>query len=262
MDLFDQRAPVGLAEGETQGGSGDMKKNQYVLQLLGTPWNADTLTCILTAAEQGMEMESGFLNTLEGEQNSPDYKGIFEFGTYPSIKENDYFLAGATGVTSFINARGLGNSLVPKNVEKAAEHAYWIDVAITEVQPNVDVIVQEQLVGPMFDSGYASNEASLSEAKTQLASSLAMLEKQVGGKDCILDKYSVADVHWVTAIHLLSLADDSADLLNNYPGVQRWYKSHESRKGNSGHVPNPFSLLPGVDDIRNKKLSSVKISDF
>ncbi len=260
MDLFDQRAPVGT-DGESHGMSGDMKKNQYMLQLLGTPWNADTLKCILIAAEQGMEMESGFLNTLEDEQNSNEYKDMFEFGTFPSLKESDYYLSGATGITSFINARGLGNSLVPKHVEKVAEHAYWIDVAITEAQPNVDVIVQEQLVRPMFDSGFTSNEAFISEAKAQLVPSLDMFEKQVSGKDCVLDKYSIADVHWVTVIHLLSLTD-SADLLSHYPEIQRWYKSHESRKSNCGQDIKPFSLLPGVDDIRNKKLSSVTISDF
>ena len=56
-----------------------------MLQLLGTPWDSDTLKCIITAAEQGMEIQSGFLNTLEGEQDSQEYRDMFEFGTIPGL---------------------------------------------------------------------------------------------------------------------------------------------------------------------------------
>ena len=58
MDLFDQRAIADDGAGE-YGLSGDMKKTQYVLQLLGAPYCAETLKCILIAAEQGMEMNCG-----------------------------------------------------------------------------------------------------------------------------------------------------------------------------------------------------------
>ena len=45
-DIFDQRAVADSGAGE-YGASGDMKKTQYLLQLLGMAYCADTLKCIL-----------------------------------------------------------------------------------------------------------------------------------------------------------------------------------------------------------------------
>lgn len=258
MDIFDKQVP--LPE-EEYGASGDMKKTQYILQLLGTPWDQDTLKCIIAAAEQGMELQSGYLNTLEGEQDSQEYRDVSEFGVIPGLKESDYYLAGSNGILSFINARGLGYSLVPKNVNKAAEQDYWVDIALSEAGPNVDILVQEQIVKPMADSSHTADETAMSSAKKELTPVLDALEKQIGGNPYIVGKYSLADVHWTPIIHLLTLTD-AAELVSQRPQINRWYKSLESRKSNCGQDIISFSLLPNMDDIKNKTLSDVSINDF
>lgn len=261
MDLFDQYAPMGDIEGEGYGSSGEMKKTQYMLQLLGTPWDPETLKCIIAAAEQGMEMQCGFLNTLEAEQDAQEYRDISEFGITPSLKEADYLLTGSSGILAFINARGLGYSLIPKNVNQAAEQDYWVDIAITEASPKVEAIVHEQLVGQMADSSYNADEAIVSAAKEELVPVLDALEKQIGGSPYIIGKYSLADVHWTPVIHLLMLTD-GAELIRQRSQIQRWYNSLATRKSNCGQDIVSFSLLPNADDIRNKKLSYVEINDF
>ncbi len=56
-DLFELMAEKSGGQGNAgYGASGEMKKTQYVLQLLGAPHCPETLKCILIAAEQGMEM--------------------------------------------------------------------------------------------------------------------------------------------------------------------------------------------------------------
>ena len=56
-DLFELKKKKSGAQGnEGYGASGEMKKTQYVLELIGSPADADTLKCVITAAEQGMEM--------------------------------------------------------------------------------------------------------------------------------------------------------------------------------------------------------------
>ena len=56
-DIFSAMAEKsGHTDASKYGMSGEMKKTQYVLELIGTPTDADTLKCSITAAEQGMEM--------------------------------------------------------------------------------------------------------------------------------------------------------------------------------------------------------------
>lgn len=259
MDLFDQKAPMDL-DGN-YGSTGEMKKAQYMLQLLGTPWDADTLKCIITAAEQGMEMRTGYLDTLNDEQNSPAYQEIFEFGTYPGLKEADYNVAGANAIMAFINARGLGYSLVPKNVTEAATQDFWVDIAETEATPNVNVLVQEQLLKPMKDSAYKANAEVCEKARINLNRVLDLLETQLTGNPYIVNKYSFADVHWTAVIHLL-MQTEEASLVKQRPQILRWYESLATRKSNCGQDIVSFSLLPNKDNIQQKQLSSVVIDDY
>jgi glutathione S-transferase len=258
MDIFDKQAPMAKEE---HGSSGDMKKAQFMLQLLGTPWDANTLKCIIAAAEQGMEMQSGYLDVLNDEQDTESYRSIFEFGTYPGLKEADYNVAGATGILAFINARGLGFSLAPKNVTEAATQDFWIDVAVTEATPNINTIVQEQIVKKMIDSNYSQDLNAIDRARSNLESILNTLEKQLTGNPYIIGKYTFADIHWTALIHLLLLTD-SSDLIEQRPQIKRWYNSLAVRKSNCGQNLVSFSLLPDIEDIKNKKLSSVIINDF
>jgi len=261
MDIFDQRAPMGNVEGGGYGSSGDMKKTQYMLQLLGAPWDANTLKCIIAAAEQGMEIHSGYLDILNDEQDLESYRSIFEFGTYPGLKEADYHVAGATGILAFINARGLGYSLTPKNVTEAATQDFWIDVAVTEATPHINTLVQEQMVKPMIDASYPQDKSVIDQARVNLEPILSALDKQLTGKPYIIGKYSFADVHWTALIHLLLLTE-SSDLVQQQSEINRWYSSLAVRKSNCGQSIVSFSLLPNIEDIKQKKLSSVKIDDF
>ncbi|NQZ54272.1 MAG: hypothetical protein HRT93_08480 [Piscirickettsiaceae bacterium] len=258
MDIFDKHAPIGE---EVYGSSGDMKKTQYMLQLLGTPWDANTLKCIIAAAEQGMELHSGYLDVLNNEQDTESYRSIFEFGTYPGMKELDYNLAGASGILAFINARGLGYSLTPKNVNEAATQDYWVDLAITEATPSVNTLVQEKIVKPMVDASYSQDTKAVDEAKSNLGPILDLLDKQMIGNQYIIGKYTFADVHWTALIHLLVLSDCS-DLVQSHSQINRWYSALATRKSNCGQSIVSFSLLPNIEDIKQKKLSSVKIDDF
>ena len=260
MNLFEQRAPISGDE-SNYGSTGDMKKTQYMLQLLGTPWDPDTLKCIIAAAEQGMEMRCGYLDTLKAEQDSSAYREMFEFGTYPGLQEADYNVAGVSGILAFINARGLGYSLIPKNVTDAATQDFWIDIALTEATPHIQSLVQEQIVKPLADSSYSADDNVYNQAKLNLAPILAALDKQLTGQPYIVGKYSFADIHWTALIHLLMLAG-AADLLSPCPQISRWYSSLATRKSNCGQDIVSFSLLPSLDDINRKHLSSVVIDDF
>lgn len=252
-DLFDQKALADSGDGD-YGLSGDMKKTQYVLQLLGAPYCPETLKCLLVAGEQGMEMNTGALE--KSDFDSAALNAVSEFGMLPALKENDYFTSGTKAITEYINARGLGNSLIPKNAALAAEQEYWIDKSRGQTGNAVSALVDECIVSGSNDAG------KIDAARQALAPVLDELNTQLSKGRYILGKnYSLADLHWTAVIHLLGLTA-SADLTDSRPNIKNWLATIRDKKSSCGQALKAVSLLPSVEDIKANKLSNVVIDDF
>ncbi|MDG0996001.1 MAG: glutathione binding-like protein [Gammaproteobacteria bacterium] len=255
MDLFDQRA-AGDADAGEYGLSGEMKKTQYVLQLLGAAYCADTLKCILVAAEQGMEMNTGTINIADGENQSADFIAVSEFGMLPALKENDFFSYGVKSITEYINARGLGFSLIPKNVTQAAEQDDCCSTARNQAGPHVSAIVQETLVK-------STNDATIIDAaKVALAPLLDDLEQRLAKNKFIAGKnFSLADIYWMAHLHLLSLTPAN-DLIEQHTKIKAWMETLRAKKSNCGQALIATSLLPTIADIQSNTIKDIVITDF
>jgi len=256
MDLFDQRAAIDESEGQ-YGLSGEMKKTQYVLQMLGAPWCPDTLKCILVAAEQGMEMTCGLLDVSENEQNSSDFLAISEFGVAPALKESDYTTAGVRAITEFINARGLGNTLIPMNAVQASDQDCWIEIARTQAEPAINTLVAESVCSDNGDT------AKIDEAKAALAPVLDQVNDNLANNDFMVGKnFTLADIHWEADMHLLSLTAAN-DLIESRSNIKNWVDKLKNKKSACGQDVKAASFLPSASDIKAKKMPPIiKIEDF
>ena len=256
MDIFDQRAAVDESEGQ-YGLSGEMKKTQYVLQLLGAPWCPDTLKCILIAAEQGMEMTCGVIDASQNEHQSSDYLAVSEFGLMPALKESDYYTSGVKAITEFINARGLGTTLIPMNDALATDQECWIQIARTQAEPAINTLVKESICSDNNDAG------KIDSAKSTLSPILDQLNDALGKSKYVVGKnFSLADIHWAADLHLLSLTA-GADLVNQRSNIKSWLDGLRNKKSACGQDIIAMSFLPSADDIKAKKMVGiVKIPDF
>ena len=256
MDIFDQRAAVDESEGQ-YGLSGEMKKTQYILQLLGAPWCPDTLKCILIAAEQGMEMTCGVVDPTANEHQSGDFLAVSEFGVLPALKEADYYTAGVKAITEFINARGLGTTLIPMNDALATDQECWIQIARTQAEPAINTLLEECVCTGNNDAG------KIDAAKATLGPILDQLNDALGKNKYVAGKnYSLADIHWTAGLHLLSLTA-GADLINSRNNIRAWLDGMRSKKSACGQDIVATTFLPSADDIKAKKIVDiVKIPDF
>ncbi len=256
MDIFDQRAAVDESEGE-YGLSGEMKKTQYILQLLGAPWCPDTLKCILIAAEQGMEMTCGLVDPTANEHQSADFLAVSEFGILPALKESDYVTAGVKAITEFINARGLGNTLIPMNDALATDQECWIQIARTQAEPAINTLVEECVCTSNNDAG------KIESAKSTLGPILDQLNDTLGKNKFVAGKnFSLADIHWTAGLHLLSLTA-GADLIEQRSNIKAWLANMRGKKSACGQDVIATSFLPSAEDIKAKKIVPiVKIPDF
>ena len=76
-DLFHfGSAAKALDADDRYGSDGEMKKTQYVMQLLGFPGHPDTLKVMLTAASKGIEVESAVVDMSAKQQDTEDYRKI------------------------------------------------------------------------------------------------------------------------------------------------------------------------------------------
>jgi glutathione S-transferase len=257
---FGRAASDGASEA-SYGLGGDMKKTQYVLQLLGFPGHADTLKCLITAVEMGMETDTAVLDILEGQDENSDYLEISPFGMVPALKEADYYVAGERGIMSYIEARGLGKRLPPKNVALLAEQNYWSDIACSEVGPHVNTLVQERILAPMDDSVYMVKTDAIKEARNALLAPLDALDDQLAKNTFIIGNYSFADIHWTAYIHLLYEAGEG-DLVDVRPNIKAWFDRIRTHKSFSGQNVVAYDILPKLADIKKKQLNSIVIDDF
>jgi len=261
-DLFAFGSAVkDLGAEDRYGATGDLKKTQYVMQLLGFPGDADTLKCLITAAEKGIEVESGVIDVASGQQDSGDYRAISPFGILPALKEAHYTVAGDMGCTTFIEGRGLGNRLAPRNVATLAEQHYWMDMARTDVADHVETLMREQVLRPMRDPDYVADAVAVESARAGLVAPLDALNAQLAGKSFIVGEYSYADIHWTAYVHLLQVAGEGA-LVDQRPNLKQWFERIKKHKSFSGQNIVAYELLPSLDDIKAMRMKDVVITDF
>lgn len=261
-DLFNfGSGAADLAADERYGTTGDMKKTQYVMQLLGFPGDADTLKCLITAAEKGIEVESAVLDTTQGQQDSEDYREFSPFGIVPALKEANYICCGEPGMSVFIEGRGLGNRLAPRNAAVLADQYYWMDIGNSEVAPHVKTLMQELVLGPMSDASYQADAAAVESARNGLVAPLNAFDKQLAGKAFVVGDYSYADAHWTAYIHLLTIAGESS-VLDQHRNLKAWHDRIKTHKSFSGQDVVAYDLLPTLEDVKTKRLNDVVCGEF
>lgn len=244
------------------GMSGEMKKTQYLLELIGDPFDADTLKCVLTAAEQGMEMScySTFEHNIENMHER--IAEISPFLIMPCLKEADFVTCGADAITSFIDARGLGYALTPRNAALAAMQSYWVDVAVTNVAPYVNNIVDEAIVKKANQSSHEPNLEIIEENCKGLQIYFDALDQQLSNKKFVVcDKYTWADLHWTAYTHLCCIAG-CEELVTERQFVKKWFERIKVKKSQCGQNIVAYDLLPNRKEILIGNLKSVEIEDF
>ncbi len=262
-DLFDSMAEKsGHTDSSRYGLSGDMKKTQYVLELIGSPTDADTLKCILTAAEQGMEMNCYSMVADAVENMNESIAEISPLSITPCLKEADFITCGGDAITAFIDARGLGYALTPRNVTLAAAQNYWVEMAAVNVASLVKLIVDEAITKKVDDASHSPDMQVINACCEGLKVYFDALDTQLQGEKFIAcDKYTWADLYWTAYIHLCEVAGCNT-LIDERENIKSWYGRIKSKKSQCGQETVAYDVLPNAEETRQGILKSVEISNF
>ncbi|SFJ80350.1 glutathione S-transferase family protein [Methylophaga sulfidovorans] len=215
--------------------------------LYGIAGCSNTSKCLFTAAEKGIDIEGKAVD-INSEAEMAEIRAISPFGTLPVLKDVDFYVYGIEAILSYLDDKGFGNSLIPRNGVARAQMYQWIHIAQHVFSPAVKALNED-------GTGAAEMEA--------VKGILSKLEDQLNARgkrgDYIVGDLTLADIHWAPYIHNCCLYGHES-VIDALPGVKSWWSNMKVRKSTSKENYVAYTVLPSIDEIRNNKMRSVSIN--
>ena len=217
---------------------GDQLRNRMVLY--GHPKCMNTAKCLQMAAEKGVDIEAKVIDVDGGGLNSPDLRSLSPLGVAPILKDLDFTIYGTWCALSYLDDKGFGPSLVPRNGVVRALMYQWIGVASNEAQPKIA----------------ADDTSGLSDILSQLNDQISNPPKK---GDYICGDFSMADVHWSACINMLMIKGHG-DLVGQHDKVQEWFNKVKQHPSTSKENIIPYTAVPTSEDMQNGTLRDISIN--
>ena len=214
---------------------GDQLRTKMILS--GHPSCPNTGKCLQTAGEKGIDVETVLINGMD----DSDFLAKSPYGIGPVLQDIDYVVYGTTAVMSYLDDKGFGPSLVPRNGVHRSVMYQWAGIATEKVQ---------SMMGDNLD-------------KAGLATLFDGLENQLKNPpkkgDFICGDFTLADIHWAACCNLLEHAG-AGELVSSRPGVNAWYGKVKSHPSTSKEKLEPYTCLPTASDISSGTLRDISIN--
>ncbi|KAJ7092265.1 glutathione S-transferase [Mycena belliarum] len=182
--------------------------------------------------EKKIPFELIHIDLSKGENKTPEYLALHQFGLVPIIDDNGFILHEARAICRYLEEKyaGQGTRFIPTELRDKARFEEGASVELTEFFPRLRRLAVELGFNPQQKA--STDEAALPEAKAALAKTLSEYEwilsqqKYIGG-----DELTLADIFHLYSVPPLKRAgfDVIALLADKCPNVKRWYNDLVSR---------------------------------
>lgn len=219
---------------------------QDKMKLYGNPACLNTAKCLFTAAEKGIDIDAHFIGE-NGEGDAAAAADISPHGSYPVLRDVDFVVFGTNAMMSFLDDKGFGPSLVPRNATIRTIMYKMIHIASELAQPDV----QSLLAGE--------------ENKDKVAAWFDVLESHLNNKDTALrgeyicGAFSLADSHWAALAQGCEIAN-AGDILSSRPAVNAWWGLIKAHPSTSKENIKAYDVLPTASDIQSNALRDIHIN--
>ncbi len=214
---------------------GDQLRTKMILS--GHPSCPNTGKCLQTAGEKGVDIEAVVIGAMDDSkflEKSP-------YGIGPVLQDIDFVVYGTGAVMSYLDDKGFGPSLVPRNGVHRAIMYQWAGIATEKVQTVLGDSIDQAALAPLFDG-------------------LDLQVKSPPKKgDFICGDFTLADIHWAACCNLIEIGG-VGDLISSRSGVNAWYEKVKSHPSTSKEKLNPYTCLPMEDDVKSGTLRDISIN--
>ncbi len=225
---------------------GDRLQNK--MKLYGNPACLNTAKCLFTAAEKGVDIESHYVGP-DGQGDAAEAAVISPHGSLPVLRDVDFVVYGTNAIMSYLDDKGFGPSLVPRNATVRTVMYQWIHIASELAQPDVAALV----------SG-SGDTAVVSHWFGALNTHLESKTKDVALRgDYICGAFSLADIHWA-ALAQGCVLSDAGNILETHAQVKNWWYLIKGHPSTSKEKITAYDILPTVHDIKGNNLRGIQIN--
>ena len=205
------------------------------MSLFGHPKCINTAKCLQTAGEKGVDIQAQVIS------GPADVTEMSPLGSAPVLKDLDNVVYGTAAIMSYLDDKGFGPSLVPRNGVVRARMYQMAHIATD--------YLQAQIAGA-GDSAVQGKAMDLLEA--QLGSSTKRGPFVVG-------EFTLADIHWAACVNMLQHSGASS-MLDSRSSVKKWWEEVKKHPSTSKENLMPYSVLPTKEDMDSGTLRNVAIN--
>ena len=168
----------------------------------------------IACLEKGIDIQLVELDMAKGAHRSPDYLRLNPYGRVPTLEEDGFILYESTAILEYLEATHPAPPLVPADARGcalAAMHMKLCDIQLAR-QTGVIIFPKRFLPKERWD------ETAMGQAKKEIERHLAVLERQIAGKDWMMgDRYSLVEVCYTPFVEFFPLME-----ITPPPAVAAW----------------------------------------
>ncbi|MDO6563118.1 glutathione S-transferase N-terminal domain-containing protein [Amphritea sp. 1_MG-2023] len=197
--------------------------------------------------ETGLPYELIPVDTLKGEQHTPEYRAINPNGKTPAIEDGGQRVFDSTAILMYLSEK---TGLLAGNADDRAEMLSWLMFIATGLGPFSGQSVHFRHKAPE-QVPYAINRY-LREAERHYE----VLEAHMEGREYIVgDDYSIADISawgWIDKVMPVL----GGEGLNSYPNLKRWFAKINGRPAveRARNIDNDIQFKSDFDDVAARAL--------
>ena len=213
------------------------------MQLFGNPNCINTAKCLQTAGEKGIDIESVTISSGEEVSDKSPLNSV------PVLKDLDNIVYGPNAILSYLDDKGFGPSLVPRNGVIRAIMYQYAHIATD--------YVQMEAYGLLTGSG--GNMDIINKSFDLVENILSnppdpKLKKGV----YICGEFTLADIHWMACVNALEIS--GTDVISSRKEVSTWYEAVKTHPSTSKEAIIPYTCLPTKEDVDSSSLRDVGIN--
>jgi glutathione S-transferase len=183
--------------------------------------------------EKGLDCEEVAVNVYRGEGRAPGFLRLNPFGQIPVLEDGDLVIAESIAILEYIEEMHPDPPLLPAGPAERARARQYMLWSNDYLPP-----AWKAWMAPVFARGEPVDQASVNQARSDIASHLDVLEARLRGAEWLVGGYSLADVCYapiVTVLDRVSLGD----LLEERPAVRAWIQRLGERPAVRDTAPPP-----------------------
>jgi glutathione S-transferase len=164
--------------------------------------------------EKKIAYDGVVIDMAKGKHKEPAYRAINPYGRVPTLEEDGFILYESTAILSYLEATRPTPPLQPPGQRERALVDMHMKLCDLQLMRHAGTIIFPKRFLPKE----RWNAAAMAEAKTEIEKHLAILERQLAGKQYLVaEQFSLADICYIPGLEFLALMEIAPP-----PAVASW----------------------------------------